>query len=326
MSSSKTLEQLIAQMQQQKYTPLTQEQMQTQATNRYKSAYDQKRQSANQAYQTSDLALAQQLAGLQASYDKQREDTEKGFKQTHAQADRQALGRGMQRSSYNSATLANIDLKGQEAQQDINKAQAAQERNINQQRTLAAQQLAAQLASYDAQQKSDELAYMDELEAREYDRSFNNQQAQNQLTMDIYGARFNQEQADREQSNWQASMDYQKLIDELEQSNWEKQFAFNQEQFDYQKEQDALAQSNWLKQFNAQYGGKSSGGGSYSGGTRPAPTSNTDSKGLFDRLNGSATQNLNAGGGGDISAIQKPSDKKTPTILKPSDKKKGTTK
>ena len=289
MASSKTLEQLIAQMQQQKYTPLTQEQMQTQANSRYQSAYDQKRQSANQAYQTSDLALAQQLAGLQESYDKQREDTEKGFKQTYAQADRQALGRGMQRSSYNSATLANIDLKGQEAQQDINEAQATQEKNIGDQRTLYAQQLAAQLASYDAQQKADELAYMDQLEAREYDRLFNAQNAQNALALDLYNAQF------------------------------------NQDRFDYEKEQDALAQSNWLKQFNAQYGG-ATGGGSYYGGARPTPTPDSDSKGLFDRLNGSATQNLNAGGGGDISAIQKPSDKKTPTILKPSDKKKGTTK
>lgn len=254
MASSKTLEQLIAQMQQQKYTPLTQEQMQTQANSRYQSAYDQKRQSANQAYQTSDLALSQQLADLQASYDKQREDAEKGFKQTYAQADRQALGRGMQRSSYNNATLANIDLKGQEAQQDINEAQATQEKNIGDQRTLYAQQLAAQLASYDAQQKADELAYMDQLEAREYDRLFNAQNAQNALALDIYNAQF------------------------------------NQEQFDYQKELDEQAQSNWLKQFNAQYGGKSSGGsaGRSYGGNQNLTTT-PDNKTIYEVLDNSSS-------------------------------------
>lgn len=287
MSSSKTLEQLIAQMQQQKYTPLTQEQMQTQAISRYQPVYDQKRQSANQAYQTSDLALSQQLADLQDSYDKQREDTEKDFKQTYAQADRQALGRGMQRSSYNSATLANINLKGREAQQDINEAQATQEKNIGDQRTLYAQQLAAQLASYDAQQKADELAYMDQLEAREYDRLFNAQNAQNALALDIYNAQF------------------------------------NQDRFDYEKEQDALAQRNWEKTFKAQYGGVASGGGSYSGGARPTTTPDSDSKGLFDRLNGSTVPNLNAGL---VAGAAAATGKKAPTIQKPSDKKKGTTK
>lgn len=273
-SSSKTLEQLIAQMQQQNYTPLTQEQMQTQATNRYSSVYDQKRQSANQAYQTSDQALAQQLADLQTSYDKQREDTAEGFLQSYAQADRQALSRGMQRSSYNNATLANINLKGQEAQQDINEAQAAQEKNIGDQRTLYAQQLASQLASYDAQQRADELAYMDELEAREYDRSFNNQQAQNALALDLYNAQFNQEQADIAQQQWQT-------------------------QFDYQKEQDALAQSNWLKQFNAQYNSAKSSGGGSSGRRSSNGSSNTSatSGGIFDVINqaistaNSSTQN-----------------------------------
>lgn len=258
MASSKTLEELIASMQKQSYTPLTQEQMQTQSSNRYSGVYDQKRLSANQAYQTSDQALAQQLADLQTGYAKQREESKEGYAQTYAQADRQALSRGMQRSSYNNATLANINVKGQKALQDINDAQAAQEQNINQQRTLAAQQLAAQLASYDAQQKADELAYMDELEAREYDRQFNTQNAQNSLALDIYNAQFNKEQADQTQQNWQT-------------------------QFDYQKEQDALAQSNWERQFEAMYGGGGGGGGGYSSGSgsRTSTPPSTDNGGLF---------------------------------------------
>ena len=257
MASSKTLEELIASMQKQSYTPLTQEQMQTQSSNRYSGVYDQKRLSANQAYQTSDQALAQQLADLQSGYAKQREEAIEGYRQVRADADRQSLKRGMQRSSYNNAVLANIDIKGQEALQDIADEQAGKEKAIGDQRTLNAQQLATQLASYDAQQKADELAYMDQLEAREYDRLFNSQNAQNALALDIHNAQFNKEQADQTQQNWQT-------------------------QFDYQKEQDALAQSNWEREFDARYGG-GGGGGGYSGGggrrtsTTPAP----DSGGLF---------------------------------------------
>lgn len=225
---AKTLEELLAEYQTAKgYTPLTQEQMQQQAANRYASVYDQKRLSANQAFQTSDQALANQLSGLQGTYDKQREDAAESFRLNYAAADRQALKRGMQRSSYNSALLANINLEGQEAQQDINDAQAEKEGALNAQRTLAAQQLADQLARYDAAQKADELAYMDELAAREYDRGLAANATANDLAIAIYNAQM------------------------------------QKEQFEYQKQQDALAQQNWEREFEL---AKSKSSGSSSGG------------------------------------------------------------
>lgn len=202
-----SLDELITQIQknQKAYTPLTQQQMQQQAANRYNPVYDQKRLSAQQAFQTSDQALAQQLAGLQATYDKQREQSRENTMQTYAAADRQALGRGMQRSSYNNATLANINLKGNEALQAISDTQAAQEKNIGEQRALMSQQLSTQLAQYDAAQQAEILAYIDELEAREYDRAQN----ANQLAMQMYQYQFQKEQADREQANWQAQFNAQ---------------------------------------------------------------------------------------------------------------------
>lgn len=204
---AKSLEELMAQIQknQQAYTPLTQKQMQEQATNRYKPVYDQKKLSAQQAYDTSDQALAQQLAGLQSTYDKQREQSRENTALTYSAADRQALGRGMQRSSYNNATLANINLKGNEALQAISDTQAAQEKNIGEQRSLMAKQYADQLAQYDAAQQAEILAYIDELSAREYDRAQN----ANQLAMQLYQYQFQKEQADREQANWQAQFNAQ---------------------------------------------------------------------------------------------------------------------
>ena len=67
------LDELIAKQNTEKpYTALTQQQIEKQASDRYQSTYDQKRLSAQQAYDTSDQALRQQLEGLQQNYDKQR--------------------------------------------------------------------------------------------------------------------------------------------------------------------------------------------------------------------------------------------------------------
>jgi len=200
-----SLEEMIAKLNQNstKYTPLTDEQMRQQAQNRYQSVYDQNRLTANQQYQTSDQALAQHLAGLQANYDKQREQSAKNYREAYSQADRHALSRGMQRSSYNNATLANIRLAGNKAQDEIGATQAAQEKNIGEQRALLSQQLAAQLAQYDKSQQADILAYVDELEAREYDRTTANQNTQNQLAMQIYEYQHQLEQEAEDKRRWE---------------------------------------------------------------------------------------------------------------------------
>lgn len=206
-----TLEDLITKLNQNSstYTPLTAEQMQEQAENRYASMYGQKRLTAQQQYDSNDLALEQQLAGLQSTYDKQREESLKNYNQSYSQADRHALSRGMQRSSYNNATLANISLEGQKAQQAINDTQAQQEGNIGEQRRQLSQQLAAQLAEYDTAQQQDILAYVDELEAREYERSRANTETQNQLAMAIYEYQHQLEREGVEDAQWQAQFNAQ---------------------------------------------------------------------------------------------------------------------
>ena len=155
----------------QPYTPKTLEEMQQQAEQEYDSYYTQLRLAAQQSQEAQDLALQQQREGLQSSYDKAREASEKQYNQAYSQADRQMLSRGMQRSSYTGQTLANISMQGAEAQQALWDEQVAAETQIDQQRTQLAQQLAAQLASYDAQQASDILARLQALEDTEYDRS-----------------------------------------------------------------------------------------------------------------------------------------------------------
>lgn len=303
-NSNAALEQLLSHLNNGGYTAKTQEELQQTAANRYQSLYDQKRLSAQQEYETNAQALDQQLAGLQATYDKQREASAENYANASSQLDRQMLGRGMQRSSYGGATQANLMRKGAEAQQEINDAQAAQEQNINAQKTLAAQQLGRQISEYNAAQSAEELAYLEELENREYERGVQNRAQQNELAMAIYNAQFQQQQAAQEQQNWEANMQFNQQQANREQQNWQQQFEqsqqqvaqsqqnweneFNQNQQNYEanlayqqqlanqeqqnwltqfafnQQQAAQSQENWLKEFEAVYG-KKTGGGSSSG-------------------------------------------------------------
>ena len=66
---------------------------------------------------------------LDYSYGKQREQSDEAYDKAIAQTDRQALSRGMQRSSYNNATLANLQNQKVKAQNDITSSQIADYQN-----------------------------------------------------------------------------------------------------------------------------------------------------------------------------------------------------
>lgn len=198
----------------QAYTPKTAEQIKEQAEGEYQSLYDQRRRTAQQQQERSDLALQQQLAGLGRTYDKAREASVRDYNTRYSQAARQQLSRGMQRSSYGAQVLANIGLAGAEAQNDLWERQTEAEGNIEQQRTQLAQQLADQLAGFDADQAADVLNRIRQLEDQEYERGVTNQNTKNQLSAQIY------------QFIYQAERD--KVADE----QWQKQFDESVRQFD----------------------------------------------------------------------------------------------
>lgn len=196
------------------YTPKTPEQIREQAEGEYQSYYDQLKLTAQQQQQQSDLALQQQRDGLKDTYDKQREDSTKQYRQAYSQTDRAMLGRGMQRSSYTAQTLANLLQEGAEAQQDIGDAQAAAEGKIDAQRAQLAQQLAAQLGQYDAAKQADILARIRELEDQEYQRELTGTQNQQNLTLQL----------------WKAL--YQGERDKISDEQWQKQFAESVRQYE----------------------------------------------------------------------------------------------
>ena len=139
----------------------------TKAKNRYQAAYDQKRLESQQAHQQTDLALEQQKGQVSQNFDKQLEQSIISYRNAHSQAGRQSVRQGMQRSSYAAQTLGNILVAGNKVADEIGTNKTTALGNIEQQRSLLAQQLANQLKSFGSQQQSDELTYMDDLEARD---------------------------------------------------------------------------------------------------------------------------------------------------------------
>lgn len=163
----------------------------------YQSAYEAQRNAAQQTHDESQLLLDQQLSEMVKQYDQQREQSRENYAQAYAQADRQSLSRGMQRSSYNNATLGNISIAGNEAQQAISDTQARQANNLNEQKTLYGRQLQQTLESLTKQQQSDVLAKVDALK-REQEQlniqkeQLNLQQQQMQMEYDMWLQEFNQ--------------------------------------------------------------------------------------------------------------------------------------
>ena len=226
MSAADALKKLLEQYNQtSSYVPKTADQIRQQAQGEYQSYYDQLRLAAQQAQARNDLALQQQREGLQRTYDKQREASQKEYANAYSRADRQQLSRGMQRSSYTAQVLANLTKEGAEAQQELWDAQGAAEGNIDAQRTQLAAQLADQLSQYSASEAADVLARIKQLEDQEYDRVRENDQYKNSLSAQIYQFLYQGEQ------------------DKIAQDQWQKEFDEN------------------VRQWNAQYGSKGSGGG-----------------------------------------------------------------
>ena len=304
--SNSTLAKLLERLNSQGgYTPLTEQEITDQANRRVQSQYDAQRLAAQQQADSTDTALAQQLAGLQETYDRQRKQSAENYQQAISQHDRNLVNKGMQRSSYGAATRANIAIKGNEAQDEIGRNQAAQEGNIGAQRAQNQQQLAQKLAQYDVSQKNDALAYEDQLRDREYGRQQDANNAHNSLALNIAQLQSQQEQRAEQNAQWQKQFDasqeqraeqnaqWQKQFDASQEqraeqnAQWQKQFDANQSQWSDQKaqwqQQFAFDQSKWNdqkaqweKEFNAQYsnnvGGVApiggNGGGSSSSSSR----------------------------------------------------------
>lgn len=207
------------------YTAKSDAELRAQAANEYASYYGNLRLSAKQAHDRNTLALQQSRDNLAKSYDKQREASAQQYASAYSQTDRQMLGRGMQRSSYGSQTLANLLEAGAQAQQDIYDAQTDAERQIDSQIALLAQQLSEQLMQYDASEQSDILARLWTLQQQEYDRGVAAQDRQNSLAAQIYQYQYQEGRDQVADSQWQQQYD-----ESVRQ--WQEEMDFTKQQYD----------------------------------------------------------------------------------------------
>ena len=181
-----TVQELTDALNMETYTPRTDEQLRTEAENRYNSVYNQRRQTAQQNYAASDLAYQQQLAQLQDTLANNQQDLMRNVQDSIASADRYTVTRGMQRSSYGAANRANIQNRGNQSLTALLRQYATDANGIANNRTLLAQQLADTLAQYDTDYQNDVLAYMDEQRQTDYDRRVAAEQYANQLQMQLF--------------------------------------------------------------------------------------------------------------------------------------------
>jgi len=194
---------------------------------------------------------------LDYSYGKKRQDSDDSFARSYSQADRQMLGRGMQRSSYGAQTLANINKQANDARQDI---------------------YDAQIADYQAR--------LTDIEDKEQEDARWQQQFEYQQQRDAVG-----------DNQWQMQFDYGKERDTVGDRQWQKQFNYQQGRDKVGDEQWQKQFNENVRQFNVLHpqGTGSGGGGGYSGGSRGGSSGGGGKKNSKNNQNGDQTGTSSGG-------------------------------
>lgn len=181
-----TLDELTKNLKYGSYTPLTEEQIQQQAKDKFQTELDQQKLAAQQAYDKTALALDDQRAKLDLSYAQQEKAMRENTARSYSAADRHALTRGMQRSTYNESKLANINQEGDQALADLSASLRADQLSIDSKKAQATEQLAQQFAQYDANNRNQVAAYADELREKNYAKTREQEQYYNELQAMLY--------------------------------------------------------------------------------------------------------------------------------------------
>ena len=157
---------------------------------------------------------------LNYSYGLKREDSDRAYDKAYSQADRQALSRGMQRSSYNAQNLANINQQKITAQNNIWDTQIADYEN--------------RLADLEQQ----------EAEAERWERQF---AANREDTAWNQAFQEKQYQAGRDDAAWNQEFQAQKYKDDR--ADAERNWNFTQQQYADSRADTAWQQSMTEKQY-----------------------------------------------------------------------------
>lgn len=197
-----TLDTLASTLKSAEYAPMTEEEILRQAQAQYGAAYENQVLGAQQAYGAGELAYDRQLAQLAGAYRQQAEQAREQAKRSVSETDRSALAKGMQRSSYNLATLASLRLAGDRAVGAIGEKQVQAQSDIAAERALKAQQLAQTLEAARREYDLNVMAYADKLREREYQRRVDTARYQNELAMAIFAYENQLAQQQSEYDRW----------------------------------------------------------------------------------------------------------------------------
>lgn len=181
-----TLKQLTNALKVNEYTPRTDEQLKTEAQNRYASQLNQQKLAAQQSFATNDLAYQQQLQTLADDLATGQQQIIKETADSAAAADRYSLTRGMARASYSVANKARIQNEGIGNLANLMKQYTGNVNKIQSGRTQLAQQLADTLAQYEVDNLNNINNYIDEQKQLDYDRKVAADAAYNQVKMALY--------------------------------------------------------------------------------------------------------------------------------------------
>lgn len=222
----------------------TEEQLREAASNKYAPIYNAQTESAQQAQQQSDLSLAQRIERLLPEYQKNADNIQKSATAAFNQQNRQVLSRGMQRSSYNNATLGNIQIAGMKALAQNDEQRTMEVNQINDQRSQLEQQLAQTLARLETDKAMNIAGYTDDMRQQDWSNAMTGYQTLQQL------------------ETYLADMGYRQDRDAVTDSQW-------QQQFNWQKEQTKKKNnsSTSMKSTTASTGGAGRGAGGGTGRT-----------------------------------------------------------
>ena len=219
---ARSIEELAAALEKFNYTPRTEAERRAQSENLYRTQLEQALRNAQQTYEESDLALANQLIGLDTGYDRQRQSQEEAIRSAISQADRRALSRGMQRSTYNNATLANLQNKGNEALARIEENRANDRAGVEAQRAQLSRNLARAREGANADFQNQVLAEMQRMADEDYQRRLTADQNNNSTQLQLYAS-----QQAEDQFNQNLALKREQMAQE--QKQFEDQMWFNRQ-------------------------------------------------------------------------------------------------
>ena len=219
---ARSIEELAAALEKFNYTPRTEAERRAQSENLYRTQLEQALRNAQQTYEESDLALANQLIGLDTGYDRQRQSQEEAIRSAISQADRHALSRGMQRSTYNNATLANLQNKGNEALARIEENRANDRAGVEAQRAQLSRNLARAREGANADFQNQVLAEMQRMADEDYQRRLTADQNNNSTQLQLYAS-----QQAEDQFNQNLALKREQMAQE--QKQFEDQMWFNRQ-------------------------------------------------------------------------------------------------